>query len=169
MEPKYFRPYLMYHKNYDTNNPVMIPYETGLFSTKEQAKSELNKFANKFAITYISHKNILGVRCIDGFPYIMKRVGLFREVVVGYTNIGYVYATSDDEYSYLGFVIKRVGNTFRVYTSNLEKFIGLSAIDRDEMKSLNEALKIVDNIFHSLDHIRSILKTEVERKIEDVY
>lgn len=169
MEPKYFHPYLVYHKNHDINNPVMIPYKTGLFLTKEQAKSELIKFANEFVRTYINHKNFLGVRYIDGFPHVMKRVGLFKELVAAYTNIGYVYIIADNEYSYLGFVIKRVGNTFRVYTSNHEKFIDLSAIDKDDVKALNEALVMVDNLFHSLDHIRSILKTEIERKIEDVY
>ena len=156
MEPKYFRPYLVYHKNCDANNNIMIPYKTGLFHAKEQAKSEVTKFANDFVIAHINRTNILGVRYIDELPYIMKRVGLLGEVVVGYTNIGHVYAISDKEYSYLGFIIKRVGNTFRIYTANFERFIGLSAIDKDEMRSLNEALDIVDNLFHSLNSIKSI-------------
>lgn len=169
MEPVYYRPYLVYHKNHDENNLVMVPYETGICHTKDSARTELVKFVNKFFSDYANHKYRIRIRTIDGFPYIMKRVK-FGEVVIGYTNIGYVYQISNGEYSYLGFVVKRVGNTFRVYDDSCyKKFIGLSTIDIDEIRALNEALNIIDNIFHSRDHIRSILNTEVERKAKDVY
>lgn len=169
MEPKYFRPYLVYHKNHDENNLIMVLYEAGVYHTKDRARSELVKFANKFFQMNVNPKYRINIRMIDGFPFIMKRVGPLREVVIGYTNIGYVYPISDSEYSYLGFIVKRVGNTFRVYDSYCEKFIGMSMIDIDEMQALNEALNIVDNVFHSLGHIRSILNVEVERKIKDVF
>ena len=169
MEPIYYRPYLVYHKNHDENNLVMVPYETSICHTKDSARTELVKFANKFFQMHANPKYKIRVKIIDGFPYIMKRVGAIREVAIGYTNIGYVYPIGNYEYSYLGFSIKRVGNTFRVYDSYCEKFIGMSTIDIDEMRALNEALNIIDNIFHSFDHFRSILSIESERKIKDVY
>jgi hypothetical protein len=169
MEPVYYRPYLVYHKDHDENNLVMVPYETGICHTKDRARNELITFANKFFHMCANPKYKIRVRMVDGFPYIMKRVGAIREVVIGYTNIGYVYPIGNYEYSYLGFVIKRVGNTFRVYDSRCEKFIGMSTIDIDEMRALNEALNVVDNIFHSPDQFKSILGIETERKIEDVF
>ena len=158
MKPIYYHPYLVYHKNHDENNHIMVLYESRACYTKHRARIELFNFAKKFIQSNSNSKYKIRVKMVGWFPYIIKRVGLIREVVIGYTNIGYVYPIGDNEYSYLGFIIKRVEDAFRVYDSRCEKLIETFPIYIYEMSALDEALTMIDNIFHSYDHIKSILK-----------
>lgn len=140
----YYRPYLVYHENYDTNNSKLIHYNMYDICTSEV---DANKLASNYAYMF-KQRMCAKTKC----KHIMRKVGnnyyVFRLSIplktVAYTTVDRVYKTAFDEgYVYADYAICKVGNSFIIRNPNND-YVTTVAIDMNEYAALNEALRIVD-------------------------